>query len=107
MWNTMKTLTASIAVTYLFVAGASCYAAEQIDVEPVPLGASLTTGTTASTTITTSSGFAVLRSAPNMMGDDRITVSISDQSGSWAHAPMPDIKNHGSVLWGRRTLRAD
>jgi hypothetical protein len=98
MWNTMKFLTASIAGTYLFVAGASCYAAEPADVETVPLGASLTTSTTGGTTITTSTGVAYLGSAPNMMDDERITVFVHDLSGSRMHPPKVGIPSYGSVL---------
>jgi hypothetical protein len=84
MWDKTNGSTASIAgaITgiYLFAAVGSCYAAEPADIEPVPLGATLTTGTTGGTTITTSTGIAYMGDAPKMMGDERITVVIQAES---------------------------
>ena len=80
MWNKTQIIAASIAGTYLFVAGASCYAAEPADVEPVPLGAALVTGTAAGTTITGSAVIAYI-GLPNMMGDERLAVFEEPRSG--------------------------
>jgi hypothetical protein len=65
-------ITASIAgaASFVWVSTATCYAAEAADVEPIPLGATLTGmgGTT------TTSSFAVTVTIPNPMADDPIQV---------------------------------
>jgi hypothetical protein len=70
--------TASIAgaASYLFVSIISCYAAEAADVEPIPLGATLTgTATTSTSSATTTGVWSLAETAiSNPMGDEPIKV---------------------------------
>jgi hypothetical protein len=92
-------ITASIAgaASFVWVSTATCYAAEAADVEPIPLGATLTGmgGTT------TTSSFAVTVTIPNPMADDPIQVvnGVPDLRGVLApRNPFPRVLRFPAIF---------